>query len=553
MSGSVPTNLPPSGAPSPSPAAPAAQPSPPQTAANSAATPAAAAQGQTAAPPSPQPPASPAIAAAAAATAELLGRLRNQFLAAAAQSTTLATALANEGQLLGLILGKDATGQTLVKTDAGQVALKLPPTVMLPQGAAVTLLLSGVPKAMQAQIVQLQLPTPAAPSAPPPPPQAPAAQTPAAQIAQGVQTRPTLELAATVVGTAPPKPDAGGLPRLVTGTTVQLRLPSEAKLPSQAGPAALAPPIGAPAVPASTSATLLAALAAPPAPATAKVPAGMEARVLAQLPGGQVLLDTPIGRLAAIWPPGLARPTEGAKLAVELAAFQPPAKPAADDAGPLKSNVPLAREWPALKDAFKSLAEASPALARRVLDEAIPRPGPKLAVQIMSYLAADRTDARSLLGETVATALERSGRGDILQRLDGDLKEMQRQAAVPTDWRVAYVPFQDGGELRQLRIFSRREQAKDKKDRDSKRFVVEVAFSELGDVQIDGLMRKPKLELMLRTHRQIPPDLRDEIEVVFLEGCSLAGLAGRIYFQAGERFPVNPIEEIAHQTQGVVA
>jgi hypothetical protein len=278
----------------------------------------------------------------------------------------------------------------------------------------------------------------------------------------------------------------------------------------------------------------------------------MEVRVLGLMPGGQTLLDTPIGRLVATWPAGLPRPAEGTKLTVEFSALQSVAKPT-EDAGPLKSNVPLAREWPALKEAFKSLADASPALARRVLDEAIPRPGPKLAVQIMSYLAADRTDARSLLGEAVATALERSGRGDILQRLDGDLKEMQRQAAVPTDWRVAYVPFQDGGELRQLRIFSRREQSKDKKDRDSKRFVVEVAFSELGDVQIDGLMRKPKLELMLRTHRQIPPDLRDEIEVVFLEGCSLAGLAGRIYFQAGERFPVNPIEEIAHQTQGVVA
>ena len=82
---------------------------------------------------------------------------------------------------------------------------------------------------------------------------------------------------------------------------------------------------------------------------------------------------------------------------------------------------------------------------------------------------------------------------------------------------------------------------------------MEVACFELGDVHIDGLMRKPKLELMLRTRRRIPPDLRDKIEVVFLEGCSLAGLTGRIYFQAGERFPVNPIEEITHQTKGVVA
>jgi len=469
-----------------------------------------------------------------------VAQLRNQFLAAAAQSTTFATALANDGKILGQILGKDATGHTVVKTDAGMVVVKLPPAIVLPQGSTATLLLSGTPKAILAQLVQLAPPpTQAAPQ--PPVARTALPEAPVAQIAQAVQSRPAPVLTATVVVAASAQPGANQ-PPLAAGATVQLRVPAATTnaFAPQGAPATAAPP-------APTQAA-----APPPAAAAAQTPQRIEARVLAQLPGGQTLLDTPIGRLAAIWPPGLARPAEGAKLALEVPLAQPPTgNAAAPDA--LKSNVPLAREWPALKEAFKSLADASPALARRVLDEAIPRPGPKLAVQIMSYLAADRTDARSLLGEAVATALERSGRGDILQRLDGDLKEMQRQAAVPTDWRVAYVPFQDGGELRQLRIFSRREQSKDKKDRDSKRFVVEVAFSELGDVQIDGLMRKPKLELMLRTHKQIPADLRDEIEVVFLEGCSLAGLAGRIYFQAGERFPVNPIEEIAHQTQGVVA
>ena len=534
MSGSLPANLPPSGTPSPSPTAPA-----PATPAATAPT-SAAATG-TATP--------PLAAAVSAATAELLGQLRGQFMAAVAQAATLATALANGGQIPGQILGKDATGQTLVKTDAGPVSVKLPPNVSLPQGASVTLQLAGSPKAVQAQIVQLQLPPQTAPSLPAPPPQAAAPEAPAARIAQSVQSRPTPEIAATVVAAATPKAGTDNVARLATGATVQLRLPSETKA---------APPT----IPAST--VLQATLAAAPAPKSASAPAsapasagakpatGVEVRVVGLMPGGQILLDSPVGRLVAAWPPGLPRPAEGAKFTVELVPPQPAPKPT-ETAGPLKSTVPLAREWPALKEAFKGLSDAAPALARRVLDEAIPRPGPKLAVQIMSYLAADRTDARSLLGEAVASALERSGRGDILQRLDGDLKEMQRQASAPGDWRVAYVPFQDGGELRQLRIFSRREQSKGKNERDSKRFVVEVEFSELGDVQIDGLMRKPKLELMLRTHRQIPADLRDEIELVFLEGCTLAGLAGRLYFQAGERFPVNPIEEIAQRTQGVVA
>ena len=78
-------------------------------------------------------------------------------------------------------------------------------------------------------------------------------------------------------------------------------------------------------------------------------------------------------------------------------------------------------------------------------------------------------------------------------------------------------------------------------------------FCARAQATIDGLMRKPRLELMLRTHRQLPADMRDEIEVVFLDGCTLAGLAGRIYFQAMDRFPVAPLEEIAKKDRGVVA
>ncbi|MBL8806506.1 MAG: hypothetical protein JNN22_06640, partial [Rhodospirillales bacterium] len=159
----------------------------------------------------------------------------------------------------------------------------------------------------------------------------------------------------------------------------------------------------------------------------------------------------------------------------------------------------------------------------------------------------------SLLGDAVANTLDRAGRGDVLQRLDADLREMQRLSTSSSDWRAAFVPVWDGQEIRQMRLYSRREGEKGKRDRESKRFVVELDFSELGEVQIDGLMRKPKLELMLRTHREIPTEMRDEIEVVFLDGCTLVGLAGRIYFQAVDRFPVAPLEEIRRRDSGMTA
>jgi hypothetical protein len=450
---------------------------------------------------------------------------------AAVQSMTLANAIANSApvanpvQVQGQVAGRDATGQTLIKTDAGMLALKLPTPMPLPQGATVTLQLGGTAAAPQAQIVQVQPPQAGAAQQPAQaqPPPAPA-QTPAAQIAQTAQNKPNVRIAATLVS-PPATPPAANLPVLQNGASVQLRV-----LPS---PAAT---VGTPA----------------PQVLTSQAAPTLLARVVAHTPGGQTLLDTPMGRLAATWPAGLPRPAEGASVTVELP-LPPIAGKATSDAANLKSSAPLAREWPTLKEALKTLGDADPGLARRMLEDGIPKPGPKLALQVMSYLANERTDARGLLGDAAATAIERAGKGEILQRLDGDLKEMQRQATASNDWRVAYVPFQDGVELRQMRLFSRREGQKNKRERDAKRFVVEIDFSEMGEIQIDGLMRKPRLELMLRTRKAIPADLRDEIEIVFLEGCSLAGLAGQIYFQAVDRFPVNPLDDIARQNRGVIA
>ncbi len=505
------------------------------------------------------PPPIQSFAQAIAQVTQIPAQLRNQVFAAL-QTMTLANALANGGQnpqtqVQGQVVGKDAAGATLIKTDAGTVGIKT--QMPLPQGASVTLQIGGTQQAPQAVIVQVQPPAPqAAPATAPQAPPAPAptaAQQPATNIAATAQTsQPSVQTTATVVGqpvpatpsavqaqavtqaqTAPQTqtaPPAATQQTLQTGTSVQVRVVPDA------------PP---------TTAQQGAAQAAPPVPARSQFVETLTARVVAHTPGGQTLVDSSVGRLAMTWPAGVPRPAEGARLALEVTMPLPVRNAAAEPA--IRGSVPLARDWPNLKEALKDLAAADPALARRVTDEGLPRPGPRLAIQVMSFLATDRTDARSLLGENVAGALDRAGHGDVLQRLDSDLCEMQRQANASNDWRAAYVPIYDGRDIRQMRIFSRREGEPGKRDRESKRFIMELDFSELGEVQIDGLMRKPRLELMLRTHKEIPRDMREELEVVFLDGCTLVGLAGKIYFQATDRFPVSPLDDIARRDRGVIA
>jgi hypothetical protein len=455
---------------------------------------------------------------------QLPAQLRSQILEAT-QQMSLAKVLAQMPTVKGQVTGQDQSGATLIQTAQGQIAVKLPQP--LPQGATVALTLGGTPQAPQAQLQQVQLPAPQA--AAPAPAQPPAAQVApnAAQAQPAVQAKATLVAAPATPQPAPSAPQAAPTAQqsVQVGQSVQVRVLPETT------PKAAAP---LPQTPASNFVQTL------------------QARVVAHTSGGQTMLETALGKFALSWPQGVPRPAEGARLALEVTLPQL-AKSVAGADVPLKSGAALSRDWPSLKDAIKVLSEHDPGLAKRVLEEGFPRPGPRLATQVLSFLSGERTDARAMLGNEIAGALDRAGRTDLLQRLDADLKEMQRQANAPGDWRAAYVPVWDGQNLSQMRLFSRRESKKDAKGRKVERFVVELDYSEFGAVQVDGLMTKPKLDLILRTHTAIPAEMRDEIEVVFLEGCSLAGLAGQIYFQAMAKFPVNPVEEIAKQDRGMTA
>ncbi len=461
---------------------------------------------------------------------QLPAELRNAIMAAN-QQMSLAKVIGQMPPQMpvvqGQVQGTDQNGATLIQTAQGQLAMKLP--MPLPQGATVTLALGGNAQAPQAQIQQVQQPAAQAAQTTQQTPQAPITQIAqsATQAQPSVQTRATLIAAPANPLPSPSAPQAAATPAqtVQVGQSVQLRvLPEGAAQTAQATPQAPASNFGQ----------------------------TLTARVVAHTTGGQTMLETSLGRFALQWPQGVPKPAEGARLAVEVTLPQLAKNAVAGDV-PLKSGGALSRDWPSLKDAIKVLGETDPGLAKRVLDDGLPRPGPKLATQVLSFLSGERTDARALLGDQVATALERAGRSDVLQRLDGDLREMQRQANAPGDWRAAYVPVWDGQNLSQMRLFSRRETKKDAQGRKTERFIVELDYSQFGEVQVDGLMRKPSLDLILRTHTPIPADMRDEIEIVFLEGCSLAGLAGKIYFQAMAKFPVNPVEEIAKQDRGMMA
>jgi hypothetical protein len=105
----------------------------------------------------------------------------------------------------------------------------------------------------------------------------------------------------------------------------------------------------------------------------------------------------------------------------------------------------------------------------------------------------------------------------------------------------------DGDQVRQLRLFLRHGQQDgdgdgDGEDEEKTRFIVEVELSRLGDLQLDGLVREKRLDLILRSRVPLPEFMRRDIMQIFHDANEITGYRGSIGFQSSIDWKAMPIE-----------
>lgn len=356
----------------------------------------------------------------------------------------------------------------------------------------------------------------------------------------------------TLGGAAQGKPGVEGFPQ-TPGQGQTLGLRSGTQAPGQGGLAALASVRGAAIAPASplplgTQIPIRIAQVQPPSgqpppplQASATLTAG-QMTTGTVIPGGghgHALVQTAAGTLSiatrAALPPGTA---------VVFEITGPPRLPTA--AEPPRTSPLLERGWPGLDEAMRALAEADPAAHRHIAMVTLPRADSTLAMSILSFLAALRGgEIAAWMGESPMRTLQRT-RPDLASKLDGDFRQMSRLADDPGggEWRIALVPFGQPPDIQQIRILTRR-QPRDEDDpqpaNDSTRFVIDVDLSNVGRMQLDGLVRDKdkRIDLMVRSDRPLPARMRDEIRRIFAEANDIAGIGGTVGFQST---PANFVE-----------
>jgi hypothetical protein len=270
---------------------------------------------------------------------------------------------------------------------------------------------------------------------------------------------------------------------------------------------------------------------------------------------GEMQVQTPLGLLTLNTKAPL--PPSTRIVFALLGPVEPPSPSAA--AAPAAGSAPLAltRKWAALSEAVETLGRADPALAQNLIENAIPRPGPGLAANLLFLLSALRGgDIAGWLGAPAMRALQRAGRHDLVTRLGEDFAQISRLAADPAtgEWRTWLVPVHDGGAIELVRLFIKRHRGRtaDDDERDSgTRFLVEVDLSRLGPMQLDGLVQQKRFDLIVRSHAPLPRHMRKDIYAIFDDALAATGYSGGITFQATPTFVVSPLTEVGAHPVGL--
>jgi len=195
------------------------------------------------------------------------------------------------------------------------------------------------------------------------------------------------------------------------------------------------------------------------------------------------------------------------------------------------------REWPHLNDALKLLSESNPAIAQQVMNSALPRPNSALAANILFFITALRgSEIRHWFGDAPTRALERL-RPALASRLSDDFRQISRLSddGSGDGWRSVPVPMLNGQAIEQVQLFMRRKQRSSEADTGTEtRFVIDVDLSQIGRIQMDGLIiqEKQSFDLIFRSQDHLTPKIQNDIRNIFINANEISGTSGGLAFRA---------------------
>lgn len=210
--------------------------------------------------------------------------------------------------------------------------------------------------------------------------------------------------------------------------------------------------------------------------------------------------------------------------------------------------------WPALEEGLAALAGSSQTgVSQEALAGKTAQGGGRLTNALLFFLSATgRGDPAAWLGHGTQQALNASS-PSILKNLQSDLRRM---ASLPTEtigeWRPIIMPFDARPTEVPLVAFLLQTrpdidpdqhsdgQSNHQPDSDeSQRFLLQVQFSVLGDIQLDGRINKVNFDLTVKSSSHFSNTLKQDLESLFYNALAANGFSGGLLFHENTGFEVD--------------
>ena len=210
----------------------------------------------------------------------------------------------------------------------------------------------------------------------------------------------------------------------------------------------------------------------------------------------------------------------------------------------------LGGRWEGLQQALSVLQQQAPAQAAN-LRASLPQLS-NLMPGLIAFTNALRTNDPDDIFDAETTRLLKSMGIDLSSDIS-QLSQLQQRPATnsETQWRGTLFPYVEAPneDPRQGGFFWRREKSDNPRAPTNTRFVVEVEMSQMGPMQLDGLVTYPEIWLKLRRTSTPEPGFTEGLQTLVNSLLESSGLQGGIAVETTPAFTVNPRAELLAQTE----
>lgn len=200
--------------------------------------------------------------------------------------------------------------------------------------------------------------------------------------------------------------------------------------------------------------------------------------------------------------------------------------------------------WDTLEQINQTLQEHAPQTAQSFAAMTPNTSAPaRMSGTALFFIAALRSgDMQSWLGDRAVDALKKAGKSELLSRFMRETGELRRAENANTEWRSTSFPIMNGENLHRVLLHYRKEhheRADDSpKGEGTTRFVMDLALSNMGKIQLDGLFQGSeskgigRLDLILRTEHPFTQSMHADMRQLYKSALDETSYTGELSFQS---------------------